>query len=159
MVGKLVKEIEGFEFGRLSELATIDMSLYSTCRDRASESQISNIFDLVLNQNADEDERSWAIDDGLWDLLIHQYTLYSATPLALYTLFLSTTREQRAESKDLESFIETCRLQGSENVFLTNDEIDKNINGVLPIYSITDKFKNEYVSKLTRTPHKTRRPF
>lgn len=138
MVGKNIRQIKDVEFGVVSELKDVDFSLYRTCRGNTSIEQIKNIFELVMNESANEDLRDDAINDGLWDLLVHQYTLYSATPLALDFLLRNTTPEARAKIDDVQRFVKICTSQGDEGIFLTSEEIEKNKRGMLPIYSIKD---------------------
>jgi hypothetical protein len=142
MTGKSVRQLENVEFGNLADLDNIDIGKYRTCRGPASIEQIENIFELAMDLKADEDLRDNAIYDGLWDLLIHQYTLYSVTPIALYLLLKSTTLEQRSKIEDVQRFVEICARQGNEGIFLTTEEIEENEQGLLPIYSITDILSN-----------------
>lgn len=138
MVGKTVLEIENVEFGDIADIVNVDFSNYRTCRGTANIDQIKRIFDLAMDNYADEDERDDAINDGLWDLLIHQYTLFSVTPLALYLLLKTTTAEERAKFRDIHEFVEICKRRSNEGIFLTLEEIEKNKQGILPIYSIVD---------------------
>ena len=79
-----------------------------------------------------------AVNDGLWDLFSHQYTLYSVTPLALYQLLRRTTPAEREQIPDVARFIEICGSQGTAAICLSNDEIEANKRGLLPIYSIEE---------------------
>ena len=137
-IGRSIYELENVQIGSLFELENVDISLYQTCRGYASYSQIKSIFDFAMDENANEDDRDWALYDGLWDLLIHQYTLYSVTPIALYILLKQTTAEEREKVREIRDFVDVCRTRGERNIFLFNEEIELNQKGELPIFSIAE---------------------
>ncbi len=137
-IGDTVGCLENIKMGALHEIDNVDVSRYQTCRGPASVKQLDTIFELVMDPSADEDLRDEALCDGLWDHLIHQYTLYSVTPIALYRFLKCTTREERAAIPDANSFVEVCGNSGTHNVFLTVEEIQANARGELPIYSIEE---------------------
>ena len=126
------------KIGRLENICTIDFSQYNTCRGAADKAEFERIVGILLDENANEDDMDEAINDGLWDLFSHQYTLYSATPLALYLILSKSTIEQRKRLTEVNSFIELCSTRGNEGIYLTEREVTANQAGNLPIFSIPD---------------------
>jgi len=125
-------------FGKVKNIELLDYSKYRTCRGQADKDQFIKIIKTMFDENADEDERNDVVNDGLWDLFIHQYTMYSATPLALYLILTHTSKEQIASCQEITSFIDLCESRGNDGIYLTNQELEKNLAGELPIFSIPE---------------------
>ena len=126
------------KLGALSEIEKVDFGDYQTCRGSANRREFENIVDILVNPNSSKDDFDDAVNDGLWDLFSHQYTLYSATPLALYLILTRTTTSQRNDCPELTSFIELCESRGNDGIFLTEQELVNNKIGKLPIFSIPE---------------------
>jgi len=126
------------EFGVLSEIERVEFSEYRTCRGLANKAEFENIISILIDPNSTEDEFDDAVNDGLWDLFSHQYTLYSSSPLALYLILTSTSPSQRMNCPELMSFIELCASRGNDGVLLSEEELVKNKVGRLPIFSIPE---------------------
>lgn len=125
-------------YGNIKEIELSDYSKYQTCRGQADKGQFITIIKTIFDESADEDERDDAVNDGLWDLFMHQYTMYSATPLALYLILTHASKEQIASCQEVTSFIDLCESRGNDGIYLTNQELEKNLAGELPIFSIPE---------------------
>ncbi|WDE01687.1 hypothetical protein [Thalassomonas actiniarum] len=126
------------ELANIGDIENADFSKYNTCRGPADRKYFTKLINLMVDENADEDEQLDAINDGLWDIFSHQYTLYTGTPLALYLILQLTSKQQRKQNKELQMFINLCCERGNDGIFLTQDEQIKNANGLLPIFSIPE---------------------
>ena len=138
MVGQYIFRLKGTQFADIETIDNADWGSYRTCRGRASRPQILRILELLMDIRADEEQRCIAVNDGVWDLLMHQYTMYSATPLALNHLLRTSSAEARGEIRDADMFVEHCFSRGTGGIFLFDDEIQLNKEGKLPIYRIED---------------------
>lgn len=126
------------EFGDITRINEVDFSDYQTCRGPANRIEFENIIGIILDSKSTQDEFDEAVNDGLWDLFSHQYTLYSSTPLALYLILTRTTQSQRIDCDELSKFIELCKNRGNDGIFLTEQELLANKDGKLPIFSIPE---------------------
>jgi len=126
------------EFGDLSKIEEVDFGKYRTSRGAANRAEFESIIETILDPNSSEDEFDDAINDGLWDLFSHQYTLYSSTPLALYLILSRKAKAEKIKNGELSEFIELCKNRGNEGVFLTEQELIANQEGNLPIFSIAE---------------------
>lgn len=126
------------EFGALSKIEQVNFADYRTCRGIADRAEFESIIDVLVDPNSTADEFDDAVNDGLWDLFSHQYTLYSSTPLALYLILTRTTASQRRENNELNRFVELCASRGNDGIFLTEQEILRNKVDKLPIFSIEE---------------------
>ena len=126
------------EFGDLSKIEEVDYGNYRTCRGAANRAEFESIIETILDPKSSEDEFDDAINEGLWDLFSHQYTLYSSTPLALYLILRRISINERIECEELSEFIELCKSRGDDGIFLTEQELIANQEGNLPIFSIVE---------------------
>ncbi|KZN66419.1 hypothetical protein N473_08495 [Pseudoalteromonas luteoviolacea CPMOR-1] len=126
------------KYGDLFQIEEVDYSKYRTCRGAANRAEFESVIETIRDPNSSVDELDDAINDGLWDLFSHQYTLYSSTPLALYLILSRTTKAERIKRVELSEFIKLCKSRGNEGIFLTEQELLANKRGELPIFSIAD---------------------
>ena len=126
------------KLANVDEIDSVDFNKYRTCRDYADRKYFEDLIRLMVDESVGEDERSDALIDGLWDIFSHQYTLYSATPLALYLILKLLTPSQRESNEEIQRFIELCEQRGNRGIYLTEDELIDNNNGSLPIFSIPE---------------------
>jgi hypothetical protein len=134
-----VTSIEGIQYGSIEEIGGVDWKDYGAGRGAMAKEALISIIPILLDESGafTEDERSDAANEGLWDWLCHQGTLYPATPLFLDHL-LSFHREELWKNRDLVRFLEVCRECGTRNIWLREQDVIESREGRLPIFRIED---------------------
>jgi hypothetical protein len=136
--GDAIYKINGIQYADINTISHADWNLYSTCRGRRHKEEIVDNLDIIADRSYDEDARQDAINDGLWDLYIHQYTLYTVTPLVLDYLLNQISSNKYEPLKEFIEFIKICINSGTKGIHMTIREIMANKSGHLPIFRIED---------------------
>lgn len=131
-------------FGEVENIAHANWEAYSTCRGQKSRSELEQIIDIIADESGkySEDQREDAVNDGLWDWLCHQYTLYTVTPIVLHYLINRFSTEELTKKKELKDFVDICRRSGTQSRYMTRHEITKNRSSDLPIFRIEDALRS-----------------
>ena len=136
--GKTISQLSEIHYAPNKPSDTVDWTRYSSCRGSLPAESYSRLIDVIIDTDEyTEDERDDAVYDGIWDLLCHQYTFYSVTPLFL-DLLLSRFSGKKIPDIELQRFTELCKNQGTGAIYLSATEIEQNQQGLLPIYRIED---------------------
>ena len=137
-LGDVVEKIIGTNYADINAISHADWSLYSTCRGRRHKEAIIDNLNIIADSSYDEDTRQDAINDGLWDLYVHQYTLYTVTPLVLDYILNQISSNKYEPLKEFIDFIKICINSGTKGMHMTALEIMANKAGRLPIFRIED---------------------
>lgn len=148
MIGQSIHELKYINYAEINEINSVDISRYQTCRGYKNREYILRIFDLVMDKCNESEEREDAINDGLWDELYHQGTLYSATPIALYYFLKKYSYKDISKIPDAKRFVDLLNNSGTKNIFLFEEEINLNLKGLLSIFKIEDVLNNFGLYKL-----------
>ncbi len=137
VAGKCIGELNNVTFGSADDISRAEWHKYSTCRGPKPRAELEKIFDVISDVNGkySDDDRDDAVNDGLWDWLCHQYTLYSVTPLVLHYVVNRFTPAE-LERFGLTEFVDVCQRSGTQSICLTAEEIEENKAGKLPIFRI-----------------------
>lgn len=145
--GKPPEEISGLVFGDINTIRSAKWELYETCRGPADQEYlVGKLTQLCQATDSDIEKSSSLADDMnvvLWDLLCHQGTLYSATPLGLYMILTSLKEVGGHPNREIAGFINHCRRCGTSGIYLRHSEIYRNLAGDMPLFKIEDVF-NEF---------------
>lgn len=135
----LVKECDNISYASIADIDSAVWEKYSTCRGQIpKEKQLHRLNLIGAKYDPDNDEQQDAINDGLWDWYCHQYTLYSATPLALNYLLKKIQVKDYCVHKNIVAFVKVVRSQGTGGILLDGEELLRNREGTLPIFKIED---------------------
>jgi hypothetical protein len=148
--GDTICKINGIQYADINTISRADWNLYNTCRGRRHKEAIIDNLDIIADVSYDEDARQDAINDGLWDLYIHQYTLYTVTPLVLDYLLNQISSNKYEPLEEFLEFIKICINGGTKSIYMTVREIVANKSGCLPIFKIEDVVGRYVVNSLQK---------
>ncbi|MFC4992171.1 hypothetical protein [Rubritalea tangerina] len=140
--GCTIAELENVNFAPIENISSAQWHYYSTSRGSTPKDSLTRITEILLARQGkfSDEEIDDAVNEGLWQWLCDDDTLFSISPIFLDHV-LDLLGETHRRHPQLLHFIKTCRDLGSASIYLSSLEIAQNMDGKLPIYRIEDVLK------------------